>query len=512
MQAYPSVGGICTWLPQTNPFTFGLWPPGAMFEVKLMISNSDQDAADGATFLRHGPVDGVPVTIAAAASAEDAQRAANAAAAVFADWSATGPSQRRAILSRAADILRARSAEFLAAMTAETGATAAWCAFNIDLGVEILRDAAAMTMQVSGSLLPSDKGGRLSMAFRQPAGVCLGIAPWNAPVILGFRAIAMPLACGNTVVLKASELCPKTHRLIGDVMSAAGLPAGVLNIVSNAPDDAAHIVETLIAHPAIRRVNFTGSTRVGRIVAQVAAQHLKPCLLELGGKAPLIVLADADLDHAAEAAAFGAFFNQGQICMSTERVIVLDAIAEDFLERFVARAARLKAGGSEGHGFPLGSMIGAEAVQRVRGLVDDALRKGARLLTGGPAHDSFMDATVIDHVTPAMRIYRDESFGPVAAVMRSATIDEAVTIANDCQYGLSASVFGRDVQQAFDVARRIESGICHVNGATVSDEPQAPFGGVKSSGYGRFGGFQAIEAFTELRWITVNSTREVYPI
>lgn len=483
-----------------------------MFQTKLIIDNRDHEAEGSATFTRHDPVGGAIVTIASAASMNDARRAADAAASAFPNWSLTGPSERRAILLAAADRLVARSGEIMSAMTAETGATEPWCRFNIELAAEILRDAAGMTTQVCGSLLPSDQGALLSMGLRQPAGVCLGMAPWNAPIILGARAVAMPLACGNTVVLKASELCPHTHRLLVDVLIEAGTPPGVVNIVSNAPQDAEDIVEVLIGHPAVRRVNFTGSTRVGRIVAQIAARHLKPCLLELGGKAPLVVLADADLDHAVEAAAFGAFFNQGQICMSTERIILLDPIADEFAARFAAKSRSLKAGDPRISGFALGPMIGSEAVQRVRGLVADAQAKGALLLAGGTTHESFMDATVLDHVTRGMRLYREESFGPVAALIRAESIDEAVTIANDCQYGLSASVFGHDIGQAIAVARRIESGICHVNGATVSDDPHAPFGGVKASGYGRFGGQQAVEAFTELRWITVNPHRRPCPM
>lgn len=483
-----------------------------MDQCRLIINNLDEDAEGGATFTRLDPVRGDVAAIAAAASIDDACRAADAAAAAFPAWSKTGPGERRAILSRAADLLEARADAFAAIMTAETGATQAWCRFNIALGAEILRDAAGMTTQVTGALLPSDQGAILSMGFRQPAGVCLAVAPWNAPVILGLRAIAMPLACGNSIVLKASELCPRTHRLIGELMIAAGAPPGVVNLVSNAPGDAEDIVEALVAHPAVRRINFTGSTRVGRIVAQIAARHLKPCLLELGGKAPMVVLADADLDHAVEAACFGAFFNQGQICLSTERIILVDEVADAFAERFAARARQLKAGDPRIGGLSLGPMIGREAVQRVRGLIDDALSKGGRLLAGGTIHDSFMDATVIDDVDPRMRLYHEESFGPVAALIRVRDVEEAVTVANDCQYGLAACVFGRDLGRAVAVARRIDSGICHINGATVSDDPQAPFGGVKASGYGRFGGQSAVDAFTELRWITVNPSRSPYPL
>jgi acyl-CoA reductase-like NAD-dependent aldehyde dehydrogenase len=342
--------------------------------------------------------------------------------------------------------------------------------------------------------------------------VCLAIAPWNAPVILGVRSIAMALACGNTVVLKSSELCPATHRLIGDVLTEAGFPAGVLNIVSNAPADASAVVEALIAHPVVRRINFTGSTRVGRIIAQIAAKHLKRCLLELGGKAALIVLDDADLDLAVSAAAFGAYFNQGQICMSTERIIVLDDVADAFVEKFLAKAKTLRAGDPARGDLPLGALVTAESARRVRGLIDDAVAKGAALLAGGDNHDAFMDATVIDHVTRTMRLYREESFGPVAAIIRVGSVEEAITVANDCEYGLSGAVFGRDVGRALDVARRVESGICHINAATVGDEPQIPFGGVKASGYGKFGGPAALDEFTELRWITISGGKEEYPI
>jgi acyl-CoA reductase-like NAD-dependent aldehyde dehydrogenase len=376
----------------------------------------------------------------------------------------------------------------------------------------MLREAAAMTSSVAGQIIPSDKPGQTALALRQPVGVVLGLAPWNAPIALGVRALAMPLACGNTTVLKGSEICPRTHELVGEVFQAAGCAAGVVNVINNAPPDASRVVEALIAHPAVRRVNFTGSTRVGRQVAELAARYLKPALLELGGKAPFLVLDDADLDEAVAAAAFGAFMNQGQICMSTERIIVDHAIADGFARRLAAKAATLVAGDPREAKSPLGSVISFEAVERVLRLVRDAVSKGARLLAGGSANGVLMDATVLDHVTPAMRIYSEESFGPVAAIIRVEGADEAVRVANDTEYGLAASVFGRDVSRALAVAKRIESGICHINGPTVHDEPQMPFGGVKASGYGRFGGAAAIHEFTELRWVTINSGRGRYAI
>lgn len=360
-------------------------------------------------------------------------------------------------------------------------------------------------------MIPSDVPGSLSIGLRVPAGVVLGMAPWNAPVILGVRAIATPIACGNTVVLKGSELCPGTHGLIVDALKDAGLPRSVANFVTNASADAAEVVEAMIADPAVRRVNFTGSTRVGRIIAQACARHLKPVVLELGGKAPFVVLDDADVGAAVDAAIFGAFTNSGQICMSTERLVVDDAIADAFVERLTARAKDLPLGDPGKGPVVLGSVIDQSAVAHCNALIDDAVAKGARIVCGGKAENTLMPATVLDRVTPEMRIYREEIFGPVKPVVRVNGIEAAVACANDNPYGLSSAVFSGDLARAFQVARRIESGICHVNGPTVHDEAQMPFGGVKASGYGHFGGRAGIDAFAELRWITLQTTPRHYP-
>ena len=483
-----------------------------MNQIRLLLENKDVQAVDGVTFDRLNPVTGDIATRAAAAQIEDATRAADAAAAAFPAWSATGPSQRRMILLKAADVLASKAPQFIELMAAETGATAGWAGFNVHLAAGMLREAASMTTQISGEVIPSDKPGCISMAIRQPAGVVLSIAPWNAPVILGVRALALPLACGNTVILKASEICPGTHRLIAECLREAGLPPGVLNVITNAPEDAPVLIEALISHPAVRRINFTGSTRVGHIIALIAAKYLKPVLLELGGKAPLIVLDDADIDAAVAAAAFGAFMNQGQICMSTERIVVDQKIADTFVAKFATKAETLVAGDPRKGDTPLGSLIGTDAADRIQGLIKDAVGKGASVVAGGKVAGTLMSATVVDHVTSSMRIYGEESFGPIVTIVRVNGVDEAVRIANDTEYGLSAAVFGRDIARAFDVAKRIESGICHVNGPTVHDEAQMPFGGVKASGYGRFGGKAGIAEFTELRWITIETGPQHYPI
>jgi acyl-CoA reductase-like NAD-dependent aldehyde dehydrogenase len=464
------------------------------------------------TFRRLNPVTGEVASEAPALAASDAIAIADAAAAAFPVWAALGPTARRRSLLGAADALAAKADLFVEAMAAEIGATQAWARFNVGLAADMLREAASLATQVAGETIPSDKPGCVAMSVRQPVGVVLGIAPWNAPVILGVRALATPLACGNAAVFKASEICPRTHGLIVDALEEGGLPKGVVGFVTNAPEDAAEVVGALIDHPAIRRVNFTGSTAIGRIIAERAARNLKPALLELGGKAPMIILEDADLDEAVKAAAFGAFFNQGQICMSTERIIVVDEVADAFVEKFAAKVRSLTAGDPREGAAPLGAMVDPAAVAKVEALITDALEKGARIVSAGPTHGVLMSAHMLDCVTEKMHVYAQESFGPLVAVIRARDEDDAVRLANDSDYGLSASVFTGNGARGLKVAGRIRSGICHINGPTVHDEAQMPFGGVGASGYGRFGGKAGIAEFTDLRWITVETAPGRYPI
>jgi benzaldehyde dehydrogenase (NAD) len=370
-------------------------------------------------FERINPMTNEPASTALAMTPAEAGAVADAAAKGFASWLGVGPSARRKFLMNAAAALEARKDEFVDAMMTEIGATAGWAMFNLTLAAGMIREAASLTTQIGGEVIPSDKPGCLALSLREPVGVILGIAPWNAPIILGVRAMAVPLACGNSVILKASELCPRTHSLIVEAFAAAGFPEGVVNLVTNAPKDAASVVGALIDHPAVRRINFTGSTAVGKIIAKRAAEHLKPCLLELGGKAPLIVLEDADLDEAVKAAAFGAFMNQGQICMSTERIIVLDAVASEFVERFAAKAKSMSAGDPREGKTPLGAVVDRRTVQHVNSLIDDAAARGAAIVAGGKADSVLMPATVVDRVTASMNLYRDESFGPVVGVIRA---------------------------------------------------------------------------------------------
>jgi len=481
-------------------------------QTQLIIDNETRGARAGKTFERRNPLDGSLVTESAAANVDDAIDAVESAAKAFTRWSTTGPTERRAIMLKAADILESRAGEFIETMMSEVGAAQLWAGFNVFLTTQLLREAAGIATQIQGETIPTDKPGTLSMTVRQAAGVVLSMAPWNGAGVLAARAIAYPIVCGNTVVFRASETSPRTHAIIAEIFHEAGLPAGVLNFLTSSPEDADQVVEAIIAHPAVRRVNFTGSTPVGRIIAEKAARYLTPALLELGGKAPFVVLDDADIDGAVNAAVFGSFLFQGQICMSTERFVVDEKVAEEFVAKFAARAKDLVSGDPLTNPETIvGPMVRAESGPRINALIDDAVAKGAQVVVGGHADGAAMAATIVDHVRPDMTIYDQETFGPITTVVRVSGVEEAIQVANDTEFGLAAAVFGADTGRAFQVATRIDAGHVHVNGATVQNEAQAPYGGMKASGYGRFDGRAVINEFTELKWITIEQSDQAYP-
>lgn len=481
-------------------------------ETQLLIDNEWRAAKAGQTFERRHPVTDAVVTRAAAGGVADALEAVESASKAFKTWRRSTPTERRRILLKAADALEARMPQFIEAMAAEVGASALWAGFNVMLAANLFREAASLATQIQGETIPTDKPGALSMTLRQPVGVVLSMVPWNGPVVLAARAIAYPIVCGNTVVFRASEASPRTHMLVAEAVVEAGLPPGVLNYLTSTPQEAPGVVDALIAHKAVRRVNFTGSTRVGRIIAQKAATHLKRCLLELGGKAPLVILDDADIDEAVKAAIFGSFLYQGQICMSTERIVVDESVADEFVAKFAARTKELVAADPASNPqCVVGPMIQASSGARLNDMIDDALDKGATLACGGRASGAVMPATFVDHVKQGMKIYDDETFGPVTTIVRVRGVEEAIAVANDTAYGLSAGVFGRDVNRALAVAMDIECGCVHVNGATVQNEAQAPYGGMKDSGYGRFDGRAVIDEFTELKWLTIEPRVQQYP-
>lgn len=481
-------------------------------ETALHIDNKRVQAEGGSTFERVAPTSGQTVTRSAAAGVNDSLAAVESARRAFASWSKSGPGQRRALLLKAANEIEARMNDFVAAMQAEVGANTLWAQFNVMLAANLFREAAGLTTQIQGETIPTDKPGTLSMTLRQPVGVILSIVPWNGPVVLAARAIAYPLMCGNTVVFRASETSPRTHELIAEAVVAAGFPAGVLNFITHDLSTAPEAVEALIAHPAVRRINFTGSTAVGRIIGEKAGKHLKRCILELGDKSPMIVLDDANVNDAVTAGVFGAFLYQGQICMTTERIIVDEKIADEYVAKFAARAKELPLGDPTAQAAcVLGPVISLKAADRLKGLLDDAISKGARMVAGGAGDGAMMPATVLDGVTSDMRIYHEETFGPILSIIRAKDTEDALRIANDTEFGLSAAVFGQNITRALDVASRIQTGAVHINGSTVQNEAQAPYGGTKASGFGCFDGRAVIDEFTELKWLTIEQSGQGYP-
>jgi aldehyde dehydrogenase (NAD+) len=376
----------------------------------------------------------------------------------------------------------------------------------------LYRMAANGGYEVKGEVIPADHPGSFFMAIRQPAGVVACFAPFNVPYILGSRSFALPIAYGNTAVLKPSEEAPLTGGLLlAEIFEEAGLPPGVLNVITCTRDGAADVGDEMIANPAVRRVSFTGSTEVGRIIAEKAGRHLKRAVLELGGKDPLIILGDADVDYAVDAAVWGAFLHQGQICMSTERIIVEKSIANEFIDKLKKRAQEIPVGDPTNPATAIGPLINQRAVEKVHAHVEEAVAGGAKLITGGQYDNLVYHPTVVSEVRPEMSLFRDQTFGPVAPVVVVKDRDEALSVANDSAYGLSSGIITKDFTRALDLAFRLETGMVHIGDQSVNDEPQVPFGGVKDSGYGRFGGQAALDEFTELRWINFQRTPRTFP-
>src|SRR4051812_29033401 len=469
-------------------------------------------AGGDGTFDDRDPFTGETVARVAAGNRDDARRAVEAAAAAFPGWWHAPPAAKQAVFLKAADLLEARRDDVVSWLARETGCTFGFGMFQMGFVAGLFRQNAALAYQPIGTVIPSDMGA-FAMGLRRPVGVVGAIAPWNAALILSARSIASPLALGNTVVLKPSEHSPYSGGLLwGEIFAEAGLPDGVLNVVTHGPGDAGPIGDELVENPAVRRINFTGSTSTGRKLAEAAGRQLKRVVLELGGYNPVIVLADADLEYAVNATAFGAFLHQGQICMSARKVIVERSIADEFTQRLAAKAQTLKAGDPKEHDTIIGPLINEDAVAMVKGRVDEAVEKGAKVLAGGEeGGNNTYRATVLTDVPEDSELAQHETFGPVLAVEVVASADEAVERANATTYGLSAGILTSDADRGLALAQRIESGIVHVNDQPVGDEPQMPFGGVKDSGWGRFGGQAAMDEFTELRWVTVQSESHAYP-
>ncbi|ESZ93633.1 hypothetical protein SBOR_5982 [Sclerotinia borealis F-4128] len=445
---------------------------------------------------------------AASASSEDAIRAVEVAKKAFPSWSKVKPLVKQKILFKAADLLESRMPEYGNIMQTEMGGAVGpvhdWI---LPTGVAFLRDIASHIPLVTGSVPTVAGEGQSAMIWKEPYGVILGIGPFNAPFVLGMRAAATAIATGNTTVLKGSELTPKCYWALGKVFHDAGLPAGVLNIIYLKPTDGAVVTNAIIRHPAVRKVNFTGSTEVGSRIARTCGENLKPCLMELGGKNSAIVCADADLQKAATECIIGGILHSGQICMSTDRIIIHADIAERFLE--VLKATFLDIASST----PAPPhVVNAAAKSRLQEVVSDAISEGASSLLGGFEHmqrketDENSPITfipmIIGDVKEDMPLWRDENFGPVAAYRIVKSDEEAIAMANDTEYGLSAAVFTQDLRKGFAIAKQLESGAVHINSMSVRDEPALPMGGVKKSGWGRFNTVLGMEEFLVAKSVT----------
>ncbi|MAQ84145.1 MAG: aldehyde dehydrogenase [Maritimibacter sp.] len=444
-------------------------------------------------------------------SPDDARAAIAAAKAAFPEWAERPFHERAHALLKIADVWDRRKDEFVNAAVAEGGGWFGKGMFEAGYVSEVFRSASALCYHNIGEVLPSEHG-KFMTATRFPLGVVSVISPWNMPGILTSRGFAAALAVGNTVVLKPSEDTPHAGGLyFAEILEEAGIPPGVFNVVTCSRERVGAVGDVMIEHPDVKAISFTGSTAVGRHIAAKAGAHLKKACVELGGKDSMIVLDDADLDGAARAANFGSFMHQGQVCMSTEKLLVQDDVYDDFMSRFLSRARKLRTGHTKDRDNVIGPLVNNRQARRVKALIDDAVTRGATVELGGKAWDNFVEPTVLTNVDSSMDIWHDETFGPVVVVCRFGTDDEAVALNNDTEYGLTGAVWSRDEARALRIATRLETGIAHVNCQNINDEPHVPFGGVKSSGVGRYGGRWSLDAFTELRWITLDRGGRHFP-
>ncbi|MGA0142024.1 MAG: aldehyde dehydrogenase family protein [Betaproteobacteria bacterium] len=476
------------------------------------LSIGGQWVTTATTFNDLNPADGSVWAEVPDASLTETTMALRAAQQAFAPWAALPFQQRSHYMIKIAEVVERRKDDLVEALRFEGGGWIGKGMFEAGYVPEVFYAAAASNYAAMGEVMPSESG-KFSLAVRRPMGVVTCISPWNFPSLLTARGIAFALAAGNTVVLKPSEETPYTGGLFfAEVFEEAGVPAGVLNVITCSRDNVQSVGDELIDHPAVKGISFTGSTPVGRMIAARAGAHLKKACVELGGKDALIVCEDADLERATQAANFGSFMHQGQICMSVEKILVQEQIFQPFVERFVERASRLKVGDpTKDPSHVIGPLINDKQAAKVKEQIEDAVAKGATVALGGGVKGRYVEPTILLNVTPDMLVYRDETFGPVVPVIPFTTDDQAIAIANDTEYGLSSGVITRDESRALAIANRLETGMCHVNCSSVNDEPHVPFGGSKASGLGRHGGRWSHETFTETRWITLERGGRPFP-
>ncbi len=472
--------------------------------MNLYINGEWREAASGSRFDVLDPADGAVLDSVSDAGVGDAIAALDAAVAAQADWAVTAPRLRGEILRRAFEAVMDQADAFAELISLEMGKTLAEARGEVAYGAEFFRWFSEEAVRISGTWLPAPAGGSRLVTMKQPVGPCLLITPWNFPLAMGTRKIGPAIAAGCTMVVKPAELTPLTMLKLAEVLHEAGLPAGVLNVITthHSPD----IVSALMADDRLRKVSFTGSTAVGKILVAQSAGQLQRVSMELGGNAPFIVFADADVEAAVDGAMIAKMRNMGEACTAANRFLVHESVADDFATGLAARMGALTVGRGQTAGTDVGPLIDAKAVTAVTGLVADAVQDGARVVVGGTPVDGpghFFPPTVLVDVPATARINSEEIFGPVAPITSFATDEEALRRANDTEYGLAAYLYTRDLDRALRIAEGLEYGMVAINSGLLSN-PAAPFGGVKASGFGREGGFDGIEEYLETKYVGIS--------
>jgi vanillin dehydrogenase len=467
--------------------------------------------ATKSTFNSMNPSTGEVFAEVADADMSVTKKAIEAAKNASKKWAGTPHFVRAKMLNKVADIIERRIPDIVNMLMDETGAWIGIAKFQAAGNPDFWRAGAALAYQVNGEILPSDFG-KVSLVTREPLGVVTVITPWNVPLLLAARTCGGILAVGNTVVLKPSEESPVSGGLfLAEVFEEAGVPPGVFNVITCSRENVVEVGDEIVVNPAVKAVCFTGSALIGKMIGAKCGQHLKKSSLELGGKDALIVMDDADMNKAVESATFGAFMHQGQICMGTRRVFVDKKVVDEFRTRFIKNVNSLGSGDVRAMNKPIGPLINQKQLEKMIAQVEDAKSKGATILTGGNHKDLFFEPTVIEGVTKNMDVFEKETFGPITTLSTYETIEEALEKVNEIDSGLSAAIITQNEEKGLELARKIESGMCHINCNTINDEPHAPFGGAKNSGLGRYGGKATIEAFTTTRWLTIEKGGRAFP-
>ncbi len=469
----------------------------------LFIDGEWREAGGGRTHGVEDPSNGNNLADVADANPADGKAALDAAVAAQGDWALTPPRDRGEILRRAFELITERADDLALLMTLEMGKPLKESKAEIAYGAEFFRWFSEESVRIAGRWSTAPNGATRLLTMKQPVGPCLMITPWNFPLAMGTRKIGPAVAAGCTMVIKPAALTPLTMMALVDIMTEAGLPPGVLNLVGTT--DTGEVMEPLIRDPRLRKLTFTGSTEVGRKLVEQSAEQLLRVSMELGGNAPFLVLADADLEAAVEGAMLAKMRNIGEACTAANRFIVHESVAEEFSQRLSERMGALVVGRGTEEGVDVGPLVEAKQRDKVADIVDDAVKHGAEVLVGGSAGAGagyFYDPTVLTGVPPEARMFREEIFGPVAPVFSFAEEDEGVALANDTEFGLVAYLFTRDVSRAIGVSERLETGMVGLNQGIVSN-PSAPFGGVKASGFGREGGAEGIEEYLETKYVGV---------